>query len=71
MKPSEVREKSDAELGRLAAELEEGLFRLRFRLGAGQLKQSTNIRTTRRDLARVKTVLRERALKAERERAKP
>lgn len=64
MKPSEVREKSDVELSRLAAELEEEFFRLRFRLGAGQLKQTTNVRAVRRDLARVKTILRERALRA-------
>ena len=63
--PSEVRDKSDAELTKLTSELEEELFRLRFRLGAGQLKQTTNIRKVKRDLARVNTIRRERALKAD------
>lgn len=65
MKPNEVREKSDVELTRLVAELEEELFRLRFRQGAGQLKQTTTIRMARRNLARVKTILRERTLRAD------
>ena len=63
MTPSEVRDKSDVELVKLTADLEEELFRLRFRKGAGQLKQTANIRKTKRDLARVKTTQRERALK--------
>ena len=63
MKPNEVREKSREELAKLAAQLEEEIFRLRFRKGAGQLKQTTNIKNVRRDLARVKTIQRERALK--------
>lgn len=63
MKPSEVREKSDVELAQRARELEEEVFRLRFRLGAGQLKQTASIRRVRRDLARVKTVQRERVSK--------
>ena len=72
MKPSdalkleakEIREKSEPELAKLAGELEEELFGLRFRKGAGQLKQTANIRHARRCLARVKTVLRERELAA-------
>ena len=63
MTPGEVRDKSDAELTKMVGDLEEELFRLRFRKGAGQLKQTANIRKTRRDLARVKTTQRERALK--------
>ncbi len=61
--PSEFREKTDAELLKLESELEVELFGLRFRKGAGQLKQTANIGKVRRDLARVKTVMRERALK--------
>ncbi|MFH0799872.1 MAG: 50S ribosomal protein L29 [Pseudomonadota bacterium] len=66
MKPDEVREKSDVELAKLSLDLEEEVFRLRFRNGAGQLKQNSGIRKARRDLARVKTTLRERKLKEER-----
>lgn len=63
MKPGEVRDKSDAELKKLAVELEEEVFRLKFRKGSGELKQPTNIKKTRRVLARVKTVQRERVIK--------
>ena len=62
MKPSEARDKTNAELTKMIAELEEEIFRLRFRKGAGQLKQVTNISKTRRDLARVHTELRQREL---------
>lgn len=62
MKPSEVREKTNEELTRKVAELEEEIFRLRFRSNAGQLKQTSNIRKARQDLARVKTAMRERAI---------
>ncbi len=69
MKPGEVpgdlKEKSEAELTKLSAELEEEIFRLRFRKGSGQLKQTANIRKTRHDLARVKTAQREKELKAQ------
>jgi len=61
--PGEIREKTDVELAKLASELEGELFNLRFRLGAGQLKQTANIRKTRRELARVNTIVRERAAK--------
>ncbi len=64
MKPSEVREKTNEELTQKAWELTEEIFRLRFRAGAGQLKQTSNIRNARRDLARIKTALREREIKS-------
>jgi len=64
VKPSEVRDKTVHELNTMVTELEEEIFRLRFRMGAGQLKQTGNIRKARRDLARAKTVLRERELSA-------
>lgn len=57
MKPNEIHEKPEAELEKLAWELKEEVFRLQFRHGSGQLKQTSNIRLTRRDLARVKTEL--------------
>lgn len=67
MKPSEVREKNSEELKKLAGELEEEVFRLRFKKNSAQLKQTSNIRKTRRDLARIKTVLRERDLEGGKE----
>ena len=63
MNPNEVRNKSDQELQKLGGELKEDVFRLRFRSKASQLKQTSNIRKTKRELARVMTILRERELK--------
>lgn len=62
MKPSEIREKPKAELDKLTTQLKEEVFRLKFRKGTGQLKQTAGIRKTKRDLARVCTELRARDL---------
>lgn len=67
MKPGEIRDKTAAELSKVALELEEELFRLRFRKGAGNLKQTANIRKTKCDLARVLTIRNEKGLRAEKE----
>jgi large subunit ribosomal protein L29 len=61
MKPRAVREMSDAELRARARELDEELFHLRLRRASAQLPNPMKVRETRRDLARVNTVLRERA----------
>lgn len=62
MKPVEVKEKTTNELTRLTQELEDEIFKLRFRLNSGQLKSTSDIKKKRRDLARAKTVLRQREL---------
>jgi large subunit ribosomal protein L29 len=59
-KPSELREKTVEELERLANEKAENLFNLKVRRAAGTLESSADILATRRDLARVKTVLGEK-----------
>ena len=50
---------------RQGAELQEQLFRLRFQKSLGQLDNGLKIRETRRDIARVKTVLREKRGRAQ------
>jgi large subunit ribosomal protein L29 len=60
MKPDKVREMSDDELRTKERELQEQLFRLRFQKSLGQLDNGLKIRETRRDIARVKTVLRQK-----------
>ena len=60
MKPDKVREMSDAELRTREKELQEQLFRLRFQKSLGQLDNAIKIREIRRDIARVKTVLRQK-----------
>ena len=57
MKPAELRELNVDELRLREHDLEEQLFRLRIQKATGQLDQPLKLRTTRRDLARVKTVL--------------
>ena len=60
MKPSKVREMGTEELKTKEGELQEQLFRLRFQKSLGQLDNALKIRETRRDIARVKTVLRQK-----------
>jgi len=61
-KPEKWRELSEAELRLREKELMEQRFRLKFQMAAGQAESTTKLRNLRRDLARVKTVLREREL---------
>ena len=67
MKPSEVREKSIVELNSELAELKQELFKLRFAHATNQLDNPMKLKGVKRDIARVKTVLRERELKGIRE----
>ena len=60
MKPSKVREMGTEELETKVLELQEQLFRLRVQQSIGQLDNAIKLRETRRDIARVKTVLREK-----------
>jgi large subunit ribosomal protein L29 len=60
VKPDKVREMSNDELRTKERELQEQLFRLRFQKSLGQLDNALKIRETRRDIARVKTVLRQK-----------
>jgi large subunit ribosomal protein L29 len=60
MKPSKVREMGPDELKTKEKELSEQLFRLRVQQSLGQLDNAIKLREIRRDIARVKTVLREK-----------
>ena len=62
MKAQELRELSGEELVEKAKELGQELFTLRFQKATGQLGNTAMIPKTKRDLARVRTVLREREL---------
>ena len=65
MKPDKIRELSETELRTRERELQEQLFRLRFQKSLGQLDNGLKIRETRRDIARVKTVLRQKTTQAQ------
>ena len=63
MKPNKVREMSDVELNNELSNLKAQLFRLRFKSATNQLDNPLQIKSVRKDIARVKTILRERELK--------
>jgi large subunit ribosomal protein L29 len=62
MKAAELRDLADEELRGKLRELQEELFNLRFQLATGQIENVGRIRTVRRDIARMHTVLRQRQL---------
>ena len=60
MKASEIRELSLNEMEQKRDELKEALFNLRFQHGIGQLENTAKLKETKRDIARVETILREK-----------
>ncbi len=64
MKAHELRDLSPEELQQKYQELIEELFNLRFQLATGQIENVGRISAVRRDIARVKTVQRERQLQS-------
>lgn len=60
----ELRRKDDEELVDMFEDLKEALYRLRLQHATGELVDTTMFRKTRRDIARIMTVLRERELAA-------
>ncbi len=63
MKVAELRDLGPDELGAKDRELTDQLFRMRIQKSMGQLEAPDKIRGVRRDLARVKTFLRQKAAK--------
>lgn len=61
MKASELRDLDVDGLQARASEIEDELFRMRVKKAMGQLEKPVALRDARRNLARVKTVLREKA----------
>ncbi|MDD2534000.1 MAG: 50S ribosomal protein L29 [Eubacteriales bacterium] len=62
MKPSDVRDKSFDELNKELSALKEELFKLRFAHATNQLENPLKLKSVKRDIARVMTILREREL---------
>ncbi len=60
MKAAELRDLGVEDLGIRERDLADQLFRMRIQKSMGQLEAPEKIRTVRRDLARVKTVLRQK-----------
>lgn len=62
METEKIRNLSDGELGEQEREIAERLFRLRFQMKLGQTEGVKKLREMRKDIARVKTIAREREL---------
>ncbi len=62
MKAKEIRQMTDQELNAKLLDLKNELFNLRFQLATGQLDNPMRIKAVRKDIARVKTIVREREL---------
>ena len=60
MRAEEIRELTSEDITARVAALEEERFRLRFRSASESLEEPLRLRVIRRDLARLKTILRER-----------
>ena len=59
---TEIRELTEEELVLRLREAKEELFNLRFQMATGQLDNNRRLRTVRRDIAKIYTVMREREL---------
>jgi large subunit ribosomal protein L29 len=66
MKSEKIRNLTDEELVHQERDLNDQLFKLKFQLNMGQTESLKKIRGMRRDIARVKTIGRERELAASR-----
>jgi large subunit ribosomal protein L29 len=64
LRSDEIRDMSDGDIQARVTELEEERFRLKFRSATEPLENPLRLRTIRRDIARLKTILRERQLAA-------
>jgi large subunit ribosomal protein L29 len=62
MKTDKVRNLTDEELSHQERDLNDQLFKLKFQLNMGQTESLKKIRGLRKDIARVKTIAREREL---------
>ncbi len=67
MKASELRNFTEEELNRKLKDLRIELFNLRFQAITGQLANPKRIQAVKRDIARIKTILRERELVTKRQ----
>ena len=64
MKIDKIRDSSEEELNNHLREFSEQVFRLRFQMATGQTEGLAKLRTLKKDIARIKTIQRERQLKA-------
>lgn len=65
MKPTELRDISTEELSNKEQEIRESVFRMRFKLSTGELEDTSKIKQSKKDIARIKTIMSERNRKAD------
>lgn len=61
MKANELRQKNETELGKELLDLRKAQFSLRMQLATQQLNNTAQLGKTRKDIARIKTIQREKA----------
>lgn len=64
MKTSELREMTKADLLKKEDELREDIFRMRMKLATGELEDTSKVRQSRKDIAKIETVLSEKKTEA-------
>ncbi len=64
MRATEIRNLNEAEVARKLDEAHQELFNLRFQYSTGQLKNTTRLSQVKHEIARLRTILRERELAA-------
>ena len=62
MELNKIREMSELELNAELIKMKKDLFNLRFQYVTGQLENPVKLRETKRDIARIKTIIREKEL---------
>jgi large subunit ribosomal protein L29 len=62
MKAADLRELTAEELQAKLKELEEEMFNLKFQVASQQLENTARLKDSRRDIARLKTIMREKAI---------
>ena len=62
MKISEIKEQTKEELETKLADIKKSLFNLKFQKATGQLDNPVKIRNLRKDIARIKTLIKEKEL---------
>ena len=62
MKANEIRKMTSSDLEKELVELKSELFKLRFQLATNGLDNPMKIKTTKKDIAKIKTILKEREL---------
>ena len=65
MELNKMREMTDAELAAELEKMKKELFNLRFQHATGQLENPVKMRELKKDIARVKTIIREKELKVQ------